>query len=32
VGKSMANGFRNTERFKNMIYFHLGCLDVSPAL
>jgi len=30
--KRMANGFRNTERFKNAIYFHLGGLDVSPAL
>jgi len=30
--KRMANGFRNTERFKNTIYFHLGGLDVSPAL
>lgn len=30
--KRMAHGFRNTERFKNAIYFHLGGLDVRPAL
>jgi transposase len=30
--KRMANGFRNTERFKHAIYFHLGGLDVSPNL
>lgn len=30
--KRMANGYRNVERFKNAIYFHLGGLDVSPAL
>ena len=30
--KRMARGFRNTERFRNAIYFHLGKLDLSPAL
>jgi len=30
--KRMARGYRNTERFRNAIYFHLGGLDVSPAL
>jgi transposase len=30
--KSMARGFRNAERFRNAIYFHLGGLDLSPAL
>lgn len=30
--KRMANGYRNTERFRHAIYFHLGGLDVSPAL
>lgn len=29
--KRMACGFRNRERFKNAIYFHLGGLDLSPA-
>jgi transposase len=28
--KRMACGFRNRERFKNAIYFHLGGLDLSP--
>ena len=28
--KRMANGFRNPERFKNAIYFHLGGLDLLP--
>ena len=30
--KRMARGYRNTERFRNAIYFHLGKLDLSPAL
>jgi len=30
--KSRARGFRNLERFRNAIYFHLGGLDMSPAL
>lgn len=30
--KRMARGYRNTERFRNAIYFHLGGLDLSPAL
>jgi transposase len=30
--KSMARGFRNTERFRNAIFFHLGGLDLRPAL
>jgi transposase len=29
--KRLANGFRNRERFKNAIYFHLGDLDLYPA-
>jgi transposase len=29
--KRMACGFRNRERFRNAIYFHLGGLDMSPA-
>lgn len=29
--KRMACGFRNRERFRNAIYFHLGGLDLSPA-
>lgn len=29
--KRMACGFRNRERFRNVIYFHLGGLDLSPA-
>lgn len=29
--KSTARGFRNRERFKNAIYFHLGGLDLYPA-
>jgi transposase len=28
--KRMARGYRNTERFRNAIYFHLGKLDLSP--
>jgi transposase len=28
--KSMACGFRNRERFRNAIYFHLGGLDLYP--
>lgn len=28
--KRMACGFRNRERFKNAIYFHLGGLDLYP--
>lgn len=28
--KRMANGFRNRERFRNAIYFHLGGLDLHP--
>ena len=28
--KKMACGFRNTENFKNAIYFHLGGLDMMP--
>jgi len=28
----VANGFRNIERFKHAIYFHLGGLDVRHAL
>lgn len=28
--KKMACGFRNTENFKNSIYFHLGGLDLVP--
>lgn len=28
--KSTARGFRNRERFKNAIYFHLGGLDLYP--
>jgi transposase len=30
--KRMARGFRNRERFRNAIYFHLGGLDLYPAL
>jgi transposase len=29
--KSTARGFRNRERFRNAIYFHLGGLDLYPA-
>ncbi|GIX26740.1 MAG: ISL3 family transposase [Burkholderiales bacterium] len=29
--KSRARGFRNRERFRNAIYFHLGGLDLYPA-
>jgi transposase len=29
--KRMACGFRNRERFRNAIYFHLGGLDLYPA-
>ena len=29
--KRMACGFRNLERFRNAIYFHLGGLDMRPA-
>jgi len=29
--KRMARGFRNRERFRNAIYFHLGGLDLYPA-
>lgn len=29
--KKSARGFRNRERFKNAIYFHLGGLDLYPA-
>lgn len=29
--KAMACGFRNSERFRNAIYFHLGALDLYPA-
>jgi transposase len=29
--KSQACGYRNRDRFRNMIYFHLGGLDLSPA-
>ena len=29
--KRMACGFRNRERFRNAIYFHLGGLDLLPA-
>ncbi|HEX9640883.1 MAG TPA: transposase [Candidatus Krumholzibacteria bacterium] len=28
--KRMACGFRNRERFRNAIYFHLGGLDMDP--
>jgi transposase len=28
----MACGFRNRERFRNAIYFHLGGLDLYPRL
>jgi transposase len=28
--KRMACGFRNRERFRNAIYFHLGSLDLYP--
>jgi transposase len=30
--KRMACGYRNKERFKNAIYFHLGKLDLSPSV
>jgi transposase len=30
--KRMARGYRNTDRFRNAIYFHLGGLDLSPTL
>jgi transposase len=30
--KAMACGFRNRERFRNAIYFHLGGLDLYPTL
>lgn len=30
--KSRACGFRNRERFRNAIYFHLGGLDLYPAI
>jgi transposase len=29
--KKQACGFRNRERFRNAIYFHLGGLDLYPA-
>jgi transposase len=29
--KYTARGFRNRERFRNAIYFHLGGLDLYPA-
>lgn len=29
--KKMARGFRNRQRFRNAIYFHLGGLDLYPA-
>ncbi len=29
--KRMACGYRNRERFRNAIYFHLGGLDLYPA-
>ena len=29
--KRMACGFRNRDRFRNSIYFHLGGLDLYPA-
>jgi len=29
--KRMACGFRNRNRFRNAIYFHLGGLDLYPA-
>jgi len=29
--KKMARGYRNRERFRNAIYFHLGGLDLYPA-
>ncbi len=28
--KKMASGFRNRQRFKNSIYFHLGDLELYP--
>lgn len=28
--KRMANGYRNRERFRNAIYFHLGNLQLHP--
>jgi len=30
IGKRMACGYRNRERFHNAIYFHLGGLDIYP--
>lgn len=30
--KRSARGFRNRDRFRNAIYFHLGGLDLYPAL
>jgi transposase len=30
--KAMACGFRNRERFRNAIYFHLGGLDLYPKI
>ncbi|TXF11861.1 transposase [Pelomicrobium methylotrophicum] len=29
--KAQGRGFRNRERFRNAIYFHLGGLDLYPA-
>jgi transposase len=29
--KRMACGFRNRERFRNAIYFHLGGLELMPS-
>jgi len=29
--KARSNGFRNRERFRNAIYFHLGALDLYPS-
>ncbi len=29
--KFLARGYRNRERFRTMIYFHLGGLDLYPA-
>jgi len=28
--KHVAHGYRNRERFRNAIYFHLGGLDLYP--
>ena len=30
--KKMACGYRNVERFRRAILFHLGCLDLYPTL